>query len=154
MAAGLTGRDVALAVVPGALGLLDPSTLSPRALTAYRLGLTAASTAAAVDGLRDADLDAPPAVGWLSAAVVGGLTWRTMPRWERTDVALHRWLTAHGVPRSRVVVAVASTAVTLALAASSRRRAEDEASDVSAPGPGTPGSGPESGTPGSPPPRG
>lgn len=123
MAGPLTARDVALAVAPGLLGLLDPTTLAPRALTAHRVGLTAVTTASALDSLDDADLGAPPAVRWLGAAAVGGLMWRTLPRWERTDARLHRWLTAHGVPRSRLVVATASTALTLGLLVAERRRA-------------------------------
>ncbi|MBC2961149.1 hypothetical protein [Nocardioides deserti] len=130
MAAALSARDVVLAVAPSALGLVDPTTLSPRALTAYRLGLTATTSASTLDGLRDPELHAPPAVQWLSAAAVAGLTWRTMPRWERADVAFHRWLTDHGLRRSRLVVSAASAAALLAIAAIERRRAAQEAVTV------------------------
>ncbi|NHC24832.1 hypothetical protein G6553_16825 [Nocardioides sp. IC4_145] len=123
MAAAPSARDVVLAVAPSALGLVDPTTLSPRARTAYRLGLTVTTSASALDGLRDPELHAPPAVQWLGAAAVAGLTWRTMPRWERADVSFHRWLADHGLRRSRLVVSVASAAALLAIAAAERRRA-------------------------------
>ncbi|MTB96044.1 hypothetical protein GGQ22_13225 [Nocardioides sp. zg-579] len=126
MAGLLTTRDVALAVAPGLLSLADPSALSGRGLAAYRLGVAATTVASTVVELDDPDLHAPPAVRWAGGVAVGALLWRTMPRWERADVALHSWLTAHGVPRSRLVVATLSTAAVLALAALERRRPTDD----------------------------
>jgi hypothetical protein len=128
-AAPVSGRDLTLAVAPGVLGLLDPTALPPGALMAYRLAVTAITTATAHDALADPELHAPPAVRWLGSAAVAGLTWRTMPRWEAADAAFHRWVTARGVPRSRLVLAVVSTAVVLALTAAERRRTEAGAAD-------------------------
>lgn len=113
-------RDLLEATVTGALTLVDPHRLSPRRRTAYRLAVAALSGFVADRAVREGgeDFDAfeqaniAPAVGFGAAGLVFG----SMPLWERTDLATHRWLERRGVKHPRRVLAALAVVGTLGAA--------------------------------------
>ena len=108
------GREIAIAGVTGALSLVNPADLSPRALTAYRLTCATLSGAFTYTVLRDDDevTDEPTTQAAIAAGAAGAV-FATMGLWERWDAGLHRWLVARGVQRPRLVIAAAATATSL-----------------------------------------
>jgi membrane associated rhomboid family serine protease len=108
------GRELAVAGITGALSLLNPAELSPRALTTYRLTCATLAGAFAYTVLRDDD-ELPDEPKHQVAIAVGtaGAVLGTMGLWERWDARLHGWLVARGVERPRVVIAAAATAISL-----------------------------------------
>jgi hypothetical protein len=107
------GREIAIAGVTGALSLVNPADLSPRALRAYRLSCATLSGAFTYGMLRDEDLTEHPQAQVAFAVGAAGAVFTTMGLWERWDAGMHRWLVARGVRRPRLVIAAAATATSL-----------------------------------------
>jgi [ribosomal protein S5]-alanine N-acetyltransferase len=129
------GRELAVGAITGALTLVNPADLSPRALRAYRLTCATLSGAFAYTVLRDDDELTDEPVQQVAIAVgLGGAILGTMRFWERWDAKVHGWLVAHGVERPRLVLATAATATSLLSAfldSGSRERSTSE-EDLSA----------------------
>jgi hypothetical protein len=107
------GREVATAAVTGALSLVNPGDLSPRALTAYRVTCATLSGAFTYGVLRENDLTEHPRAQAAFAVGAATTVFATMGLWERWDAVVHRWLVARGVQRPRLVIAAAATATSL-----------------------------------------
>jgi hypothetical protein len=129
----LSRQDLITATATGAATLIDPSRLSPRLRTGYRLGLSAFTAAAAyhvsgqpTEGEDDEVL--PPAGRAGIAAALAALVYGTFRGAEKMDAASVAWLGRRGVKRPRVALAVAGTALTLGMSALERWEEQRKAS--------------------------
>jgi [ribosomal protein S5]-alanine N-acetyltransferase len=108
------GRELAVAGITGALSLVNPGDLAPRALAVYRVTCAALAGAFTYTVLRDdGELTDDPAQQVAIAAGAAGAVLATMQLWERWDAGVHGWLVARGVKRPRVVIAAGATVTSL-----------------------------------------
>jgi hypothetical protein len=120
-------RELAIAGVTGALSLVSPADLGPRALLVFRVTCATLSGAFTYDTLRnDEELADQPAARVSLAVGAAGAVFGTMGLWERWDASLHRWLLRRGVSRPRWVIAAGTAATSLVAAAMEARATETQ----------------------------